>query len=88
MEANARLAYWLLVKKNKNFSLRNYEKIIKLCSLADSLSLQSLGSPIVPSNSGGFSETASRTTFMSYVVCASAAAPAHDMDSFALALTH
>ena len=56
--------------------------------LASSLSLQSLGLPLVMSNGCGFAETASRTTFVSNVVCTSAAAPAHDVHGFALALAH
>jgi hypothetical protein len=56
--------------------------------LEDSLSLQSLRSPVVASDGCLFAKTACRTAFVPYVVCASAAASAHDVDSLALALTH
>jgi hypothetical protein len=36
----------------------------------------------------GFAVTASCTAFMAHMVCASSAAPAFDMFSFALALAH
>ena len=52
------------------------------------MSLQSLRPPVVASDSGLFAETACRTAFVPYVVCASAATPTHDVDSLALALTH
>ena len=71
-----------MIKQKLNFREGTFD------GLADSLSLQSLSSPIIPSNSCSFSKAASCTTFMSYVVCTSAAAPAHDVDSLALALTH
>ncbi len=56
--------------------------------LADSYSLQRLSHPIVTTHGLLLAKATCCTTLMSYVVCTSAAAPAFDMDSFALALTH
>jgi hypothetical protein len=59
-----------------------------LGDLADSLSLQSFGTPIVPSDGCLLAEPAGCTTFMSNVVSTSSTAPTHDVYGFALALAH
>ena len=56
--------------------------------LDDSDSLKSLAHPSVVPHFCGFSEAACCASFVAYVVCASSAAPAFNVDGFALALAH
>lgn len=57
-------------------------------SLADSLSLESLGSPVVAPHSFLFAETTGSTAVIAYMVCTSTATSAHNVNNFALAFTH
>jgi hypothetical protein len=54
--------------------------------LSYSLAQERLGLPLVVADGCGFAVAACCTSFVAYVVCASAAASAHDVDGFALAL--
>ncbi len=59
-----------------------------MLALDDSYALKSLSLPSIMSNFCGFAVAASCTTLMAHVVCSSSAAPAFNVDSFALALAH
>lgn len=56
--------------------------------LDDSYSLKSLAHPAVMPDFFGFSEAACAAVLIAYVVCASSATTAFDVDGFALPLAH
>ena len=62
--------------------------VIGKLGLDDSYSLKSLPHPAVMSDFFGFSEAACAAVFVAYMVCASSAASAFDVDGFALPLAH
>ena len=53
--------------------------------LSYALPKQRLGLPLIVTNRRGFAVSACRTSFVAYVIRASAASSAHNVDGFALA---